>query len=224
MHERTSAPQVRDDAIPEGTPCRSGTFEYDVVRDRLVWSDALFRIYGYSPGEVRPTTALLVDASHPDDRAQVTSVLASTLASGIGCVHAHRIVTPAGETRHVVIVGSAIKDASGALDRFTGYAVDVTRTTEDVVTESVNDAIQSVVAARAVIEQAKGVLMLAFGVDADTAFGVLSWQSQTYNLKLRALAEQIVEDIACPDRASDELRSRISHVLLTAHERVGASN
>ncbi|WP_084727289.1 PAS and ANTAR domain-containing protein [Rhodococcoides yunnanense] len=222
MDVRNSTSKAKNEAATGAAPCPVGTFQYDVANDALDWSDSLFQIYGYEPGEIRPTTALLVEASHPDDRAQVVRVLATTLETGVGCVHAHRIVTPAGETRHIVIVGSGVRNESGEVDRFTGYAVDVTRTTENVVSAGVNDALQSVVAARAVIEQAKGVLMLAFGVDADTAFGVLSWQSQTYNLKLRALAERVVADVACVDRSNENLRAQMSHVVLTAHERVGS--
>lgn len=206
------------------TPCRVGTFEFDVATGVLTWSDSLFDIYGYSPRSVTPTTGLLIDACHPDDREQAARVLESTLASGIGCVHAHRIITPDGETRHIVIVGSGNKSGGiedgGGVDRFDGYAVDVTRTTKTVVAESVNDAVQTVVKSRAVIEQAKGALMLAFGVDADTAFGVLSWQSQTHNLKLRVLAERVVADVRALDLSAADVTAEVSHLVLTAHERV----
>ncbi len=205
------------------SPCRVGTFEFDVETDTLAWSDALFEIYGYVPGSIVPTTELLIESSHPDDRAQAATVLARTLASGVGCVHAHRIVTPAGEIRHIVIVGSPVENPETETIGFSGYAVDVTRTTESVVTESVNDAVQSVVASRAVIEQAKGALMFAFGVDADTAFGVLSWQSQTHNLKLRALAEQVVKDLQTFDPAVLDVKAGVSHVVLTAHRRLPRS-
>lgn len=212
--------ELEDSSAGLSTPCRVGTFEFDVTTDILTWSDALFDIYGYEPGSVVPTTELLIDACHPDDRATAAAVLATTLRSGVGCVHAHRIVTPDGQILHIVIVGSAIKDAAGTTVNFKGYAVDVTRTTETVVAQSVNDAVQNVVASRAVIEQAKGALMFAFGVDADTAFGVLSWQSQTHNLKLRALAEQVVKDLRSIDPAGSDIRSNVSHLVLTAHERL----
>jgi hypothetical protein len=45
---------------------------------------------------------------------------------------------------------------------------------------------------RAVIEQAKGIIMGATGCDADAAFGVLSKQSQYTNRKLRDVAEELV--------------------------------
>ncbi len=46
---------------------------------------------------------------------------------------------------------------------------------------------------RAVIEQAKGMLMAAQGCDEDTAFDFLVKASQRENLKLRDIAQRIVD-------------------------------
>src|SRR5205085_12184500 len=51
---------------------------------------------------------------------------------------------------------------------------------------------QAAMTSRAVIEQAKGVLMASMRCDADTAFGVLIEQSQYEQRKLREIAEEIV--------------------------------
>jgi AmiR/NasT family two-component response regulator len=47
---------------------------------------------------------------------------------------------------------------------------------------------------RAVIEQAKGILMAEKRVDPDTAFDMLTQMSQHANIKLRDIAARIVED------------------------------
>jgi AmiR/NasT family two-component response regulator len=46
-----------------------------------------------------------------------------------------------------------------------------------------------------VIEQAKGMLMLAYGLGAVAAFDLLRWRSQETNVKLRRLARQIVRAV-----------------------------
>lgn len=209
------------DLPPESPfPFTVGTFVYDMANGVLSWSDALYGIYGYEAGEVTPTKGLLLEACHPDDRAQAAAAMSLTVASGVGCVNAHRIITPSNDVRHIVIVGSGIKDSDGVTVEISGYAVDVSPTTNTVVAESVKDAVKSVVASRAVIEQAKGALMLAFRVDADTAFGVLSWQSQMHNVKLRSLAEQVMLDLQGSGPFDGDLRANVSHLVLTAHERV----
>lgn len=199
---------------------RVGVFRFDNASRVLWWSDSLYEIYGYAPGSVVPSTELIIELCHPDDRSRAEGILASVLATGRGCVHAHRIVTTGNELRHIVIVGNAVRDSVGVVTGFTGYTVDVTRRTELVVAEGVNEAIGSAVEARAVIEQAKGALMLAFGVDAETAFGVLSWQSQLHNVKLRLLAEQIMMDVHSRCPLSAEVQDNIGNLVLTAHERL----
>jgi GAF domain-containing protein len=52
--------------------------------------------------------------------------------------------------------------------------------------------LQQAMESRAVIEQAKGILMAAQGCDADEAFRILVRASQNQNRKLRAIATEIV--------------------------------
>lgn len=66
-------------------------------------------------------------------------------------------------------------------------------------TESLWQAIES----RHVIGQAQGILMERYGIDADAAFAVLRRCSQDRNVKLRILAEQLIETRALPDHDLD---------------------
>ncbi|WP_141119928.1 ANTAR domain-containing protein, partial [Mycobacterium malmoense] len=72
---------------------------------------------------------------------------------------------------------------------------------------------------RAGIEQAKGMLMLVYGISEDAAFELLRWLSQEANIKLRPLAEQIVEDFRDAGLRLNA-QTEFDHLLLTAHERV----
>ncbi len=60
----------------------------------------------------------------------------------------------------------------------------------DVDPVTVAVAVAQIVENRAVIEQAKGVLMAVYDIDADSAFELLKWGSQDTNTKLRTLADQ----------------------------------
>jgi hypothetical protein len=76
------------------------------------------------------------------------------------------------------------------------------------------------VAARAVIEQAKGAVMLVYGLDADEAFAILRVRSQETNTKLRVLAANVAAElpsIGVP-AVSGALRDRVDRLLSTAHE------
>jgi AmiR/NasT family two-component response regulator len=62
---------------------------------------------------------------------------------------------------------------------------------------------------RAVIEQAKGMLMAAEGFDEDGAFQLLVSASQRENVKLRDIAQRIVDQaIARAARAKDDTGDR----------------
>lgn len=90
----------------------------------------------------------------------------------------------------------------------------------DTVTSDV-DAVYEFSANRASIEQAKGMLMFVYGIDADEAFAVLREQSQQHNVKLRLIAQQVSKDLVELARTSSPLR-RIEHDLLlrSAHQRI----
>ena len=45
-----------------------GTWERDVITNRVTWSDELYRIFGYDPRTTAASYQLLVDSIHPDDR------------------------------------------------------------------------------------------------------------------------------------------------------------
>jgi GAF domain-containing protein len=61
---------------------------------------------------------------------------------------------------------------------------------------SLGEQLSESIASRAVIEQAKGIIMGSMRCDADQAFNYLVQQSQQSNTKLRTIAEDIVRDVA----------------------------
>jgi AmiR/NasT family two-component response regulator len=59
---------------------------------------------------------------------------------------------------------------------------------------SLGDQLSESIASRAVIEQAKGIIMGSMRCTADQAFSYLVQQSQQTNTKLRVVAQNIVND------------------------------
>jgi ANTAR domain len=93
-----------------------------------------------------------------------------------------------------------------------------TRQREDAITEAVTEISER----RAVIDQAKGLLMYVYGFHADAAFEVLRARSQESNIKLRTLAAQLLDDVRILKPGDPALPSRVAfeRLLLTTHERV----
>jgi hypothetical protein len=105
------------------------------------------------------------------------------------------------------------------------FYVDVTATGE-ARHVSISQALGEIAENRGVIEQAKGVLMYVYQVDADAALDVLKWRSQETKVELCALAEQLLADIRTLGH-DDHSRSygsifEFDRLLLTTHERIRA--
>ncbi|WP_338774669.1 PAS and ANTAR domain-containing protein [Nocardia vulneris] len=211
-----------DRVIGLGTPQSVGSFRFWFADQRWEWSDEVAAMHGYAPGTVTPTTELLLTHKHPDDRAQVASALAKSIDEGEPFSSRHRILDTLGRVHHVIVVADHLFDHAGAVVGTSGYYIDVTETLEEHRQEALDDALPELWASRAVIEQAKGAVMLVYGVNAEQAFRVLSWRSQETNIKLRTLASRLVADLESLTNSTVGLRTQFDHLLLTAHERIDA--
>ncbi|WP_040790394.1 PAS and ANTAR domain-containing protein [Nocardia paucivorans] len=212
--------EVLDRIIGSGTPQRVGAFQFWFEGERWEWSAGVAEMHGYPAAPMTPSTGLLLSHKHPDDREQVASALAKSIANAEPFCSSHRIVDIHGETRNVIVVADTMADDQGAVIGTAGYYVDVTETLEEHRKETLHGTLPQLYASRAVIEQAKGALMVVYGINADQAFRVLIWRSQETNIKLRVLAEQLVSEIGGLEYASPALRTEFDHLLLTVHERI----
>jgi PAS domain S-box-containing protein len=186
------APGDLDKALLGGAPQRVGRFEYHYNTDTWTWSDAVARMHGYEPGDVEPTTELVLSHKHPEDLASVKALLRRSSAPFSS---RHRIRTVSGEVRSVVVVGEIVTDDGGEVVATRGFYIDVTTAVRDEVQRELGEKLDLIVADRAVIEQAKGMLMAIYDVDADAAFDILRWRSQELNIKLHDVAKEIVANV-----------------------------
>nr|WP_040741378.1 PAS and ANTAR domain-containing protein [Nocardia tenerifensis] len=204
--------------IAEGSPYLIGTFRFWFDDQRWEWSDQVAELHGYQPGTVTPTTELLLAHKHPDDRDTVAETLAAAVRRGEPFCSRHRIIDTTGTMHHVLVVGDRLHDDTGATAGTAGYYVDLTAGLDQNKREALDAALPEFVEARAVIEQAKGVLMFVYGINAEQAFRVLQWRSQETNTKLRVLAGKLIGVIDAFDGAPVKVRTQFDHLLLTVHE------
>ncbi|ORW00971.1 transcription antitermination regulator [Mycobacterium kyorinense] len=201
-----------------------GTFRFWFVGQRWEWSDEVARMHGYEPGSVQPTTELMLSHKHPDDRAHVQDILDRALHSGGSFSSRHRFVDTAGTVHDAIVVADRMTDESGAVVGNAGYYIDLTDTFAETRQEILDETLPDLFESRAVIEQAKGVLMAIYRVSAEQAFGVLRWRSQETNTKLRVLAKQLVDEVRTLPPPSENVQSEFDHLLLTVHQRVSADS
>ncbi|MDH6291960.1 PAS and ANTAR domain-containing protein [Rhodococcus opacus] len=206
-----------DEVVGAGAPQRVGSFRFFLDGHRWEWSDTVAAMHGYTPGQVTPTTELLLSHKHPDDHPQVAAIFDKMITAGQPFSSRHRIIDTADRIHHVIVVGDRMLDEHGQVAGTSGFYIDVTdlraQDRRDITDEIVAELEQS----RAVIEQAKGMLMFAYAISADRAFDILTWRSQQTNTKLRVVAECLVAAVADATLLPDAVRSRFDHVLLAAH-------
>ena len=181
----------QQEAAPAST---LGRFRYDALTDTWWWSEEMFEIHGLREGEALLTTKLILSLKHPDDRAESTATMQGAMETGRPFTQPHRVVAADGTVRHVITVGEGIVLA-GRVVAVHGYMVDVTGSVDRQLHADAWQEASRVIDQRAVIERAKGALMVRYGLDADAAFELLRSWSSTRNEKLRDVAKQVVESL-----------------------------
>ena len=79
-----------------------GSWEWDLFSQNVLWSDQMFRIFGYEPGEVAPSKEAVLARTHADDRERVAESLRALAGGSVSSVDlGHRIVWEDGMVRHV---------------------------------------------------------------------------------------------------------------------------
>jgi PAS domain S-box-containing protein len=201
------------DEVGVASETRVGAFRFYFDDQRWEWSEQVQRMHGYQPGAVTPTTELMLSHKHPEDRDQIAHTLDTIRHTGQPLSSRHRIIDTSGKVRSVIVVGDQLHDEQGRVVGTQGFYID---TTPDEREQQDQMAAQFAVIAenRAVIEQAKGVLMAAYGIEVKRAFEILVWRSQQTNVKLRELASRFMAAISA-SHLSPESRSQIDHTLLT---------
>ena len=208
------------EALAWGAPDRVGWFRFFFDDERWEWSPQVAKMHGYSPGTVVPTTELVLSHKHPDDYRQIADTLALIRQTRQAFSSRHRIRDTRGAVHHVVVVGDQMRDGDGDVIGTHGFYIDITPA-EQARQDHLSAEVAKVTKSRAAIEQAKGMLMTIYGIDAQAAFDLLKWRSQETNVKLRPLAEQIATDFigAAHDEALPP-RAVYDNLLLTAHHRI----
>ncbi|HWM08991.1 MAG TPA: PAS domain S-box protein [Solirubrobacteraceae bacterium] len=108
-----------------------GSWGLELPGLQAVWSDGMYAMYGLEPGAADPGIDMLLDLTHPEDRAAVAAVLDDVVAHPEripeeGVALDYRIVRRDGTVRVVSAHGRVERDEDGRPARWVGSAQDVT--------------------------------------------------------------------------------------------------
>jgi PAS domain S-box-containing protein len=117
-----------------------GSWELDLPKSKLEWSDEVYRIFGLKPQEIGTTYEAFLSNVHPDDRAAVDAAYRNSIKEGKDAYEIeHRIIRKdTGGERIVHEKCTHIRDRSGAIIRSVGMIQDITerKRTEHALKES----------------------------------------------------------------------------------------
>ncbi|MCU1436713.1 MAG: Histidine kinase [Pseudarthrobacter sp.] len=199
---KLNSPMTYSSALGDG-PCLAGTFKARFPEQTVEWSDAMFQIHGYERGEVVPTLDLLYSHKHPDDRRRCQEIVAKVLQTGGYFCMYHRIIDAQGNIRHVLTSGDAIQDKDGTVTALEGILLDLSSTLRRETEQVAREAVVAATATRSIIDQARGILMGRLLVGSEDAFRMLVTHSSHRNVKLAAVAAEIVRLAELPGRPAE---------------------
>ncbi len=102
-----------------------GNWQANMSTGEVIWSDEVYRIFGYVPGIFEPSPNTFFDAVHPDDLPQVLECGKQAELHGYADV-VHRMLRPDGAICYVHQRMRPLKDAAGQQIGFGGTVQDVT--------------------------------------------------------------------------------------------------
>jgi PAS domain S-box-containing protein len=102
----------------------TGSFGWKVASGEIIWTDETFRIFGFDPA-TRPSVELVLERTHPDDRAAMQRTLDQAARDGKDFEHEYRLLMPDGSVKQVHTLARATINTAGELE-LVGAMTDVT--------------------------------------------------------------------------------------------------
>ncbi|HZI22247.1 MAG TPA: PAS domain S-box protein, partial [Gemmatimonadales bacterium] len=126
MQDVTDRRRVEGQLADGQALARVGTWEWDVVADRLMWSDEHYRIFGLEPQSCPVTLGMILQYVVPGDRSAVQDYATDVRAGVLRNIIEYRIHRADGAERVLEARAKTDVDATGRPARMFGTVQDVT--------------------------------------------------------------------------------------------------
>jgi PAS domain S-box-containing protein len=103
-----------------------GSWEWDLVADKVVWSDETARLYGQAPDALGSSMAQCFQRLHPDDVTPSRAIMEGAIRDLRPFECEHRVILPDGTERTLHGRGEIVADENGKPVRMVGTAQDIT--------------------------------------------------------------------------------------------------
>jgi PAS domain S-box-containing protein len=103
-----------------------GSWEWDILANKVRWSDELYHIFGLQPQEFGATYEAFLTCVHPEDRQLVESRVEQAFHDKTFPSFDHRIIRPDGTIRVLQSNGRVFEDEAGRAIKIMGISLDIT--------------------------------------------------------------------------------------------------
>jgi PAS domain S-box-containing protein len=103
-----------------------GSWEFDLLTNKITWSAEVFRIFGLAPTASEPTYVELVEMHHPDDRDLFQKAVSLAISQGTSYKKEFGILHPGGQVRYVEARGTSVFNETGEVIKLLGTVMDIT--------------------------------------------------------------------------------------------------
>jgi hypothetical protein len=198
------------------------------------WSPPVAEMFGYPPDAAAPSWDIIATHIPAQDRERVTAGYQQATRTVGPFSWSHLIHAADGLVRSILVLGEATPDPTpvsaapggstegGPQLVLRGYAIDLTGLRAEGARAAATEAVQAATQHRAVIDEAKGAIMAAYHLDAETAFTILRRASQDQNRKLHTIAADLMDQLVADPSDSTSLPRTIAQILFDDADAVGA--
>lgn len=148
-----------------------GNWTWDLVKNKLEWSDELYRIYGLEPG-IEINHEFIRSFNHPEDRNKIPEIIEKSLKDHQPYDFYYRIIAKDGSIKTLHAIGEILEDDNGKAFKMLGTLQDVTER------ETLIDRLQR---SETLYKQAQSIAHLGnwiYDVKADKLF----WTDELYRI------------------------------------------
>ena len=114
------------------------TWEWELANNAILWSDELYRIFGFEPGSLTPQFEQIIQVMAPECQERMKGLVQHAIQHGEGFDSEYTVIRPSGERRSVRVWARMETDEEGKATRLMGVSQDITdlRTVEEALRAS----------------------------------------------------------------------------------------
>lgn len=128
LRQQTEQAQMREAQLRMALDAaRMGTWDWDVLTNKITWSDNLEVLFGLEPGSFESTYAAFIECVYREDRNFISRSVIQAIREEAEYDIEYRFVAPDGSLRWAASKGVVFRDSSGTALRMSGVTIDITK-------------------------------------------------------------------------------------------------